>query len=243
MLWDPSVTVDALFADYAASYGTCAGDVASTLSAFTALQTKYLFDDRLAPYVMGEDTTVDLGHVAGITTIPRRVQFEDVVTMTEADRAAFEASVVVSLEAMAAQTLPLENAMAERCATADAQLAPWCDELWDGIAIVRLRLQHAAFLYRATLAFARGQANARDFFDQATATTADAAKVIARREAQYRFDVATLTSPGDNPTIYKYGYLTQAHTQCFFQRREAQVQSYLDDGVPPSVINLPTCDK
>ena len=115
MLWDPSTTVDALFADYAASYGSCAEDVASTLSAFTALQTKYLFDGRLAPYVMGEDTTGDLGYETGVVTIPRRVQFEDVVAMSESDRQAFEASVVVELEAMASQVQPLEDAMAARC--------------------------------------------------------------------------------------------------------------------------------
>ncbi len=158
MLWDPSTTVDALFADYASSYGACADGVAGTLSQFTALQTKYLFDARLAPDVRGEDTTVDIGYDADIFTIPRRVQFEDVVAMAEPDRAAFEASVVAPLEALGAQIQPLEDAMAARCPTADAQLSPWCDELWDGIEIVRLRVQHAAELYRATLAYARGDA-------------------------------------------------------------------------------------
>ena len=81
MLWNPTATVDSLFADYASSYGSCADGVASTLSQFTALQTKYLFDDRLAPYVMGEDATVDLGYETQVYTIPRRVQFEDVVAM------------------------------------------------------------------------------------------------------------------------------------------------------------------
>jgi hypothetical protein len=243
MLWNANTTVDALFADYASSYGTCAGGVASTLSQFTQLQTKYLFDDRLAPYVMGEDTEVDLGAVAQIYTIPRRVQFEDVVAMAEPDRAAFEASVVTKLEALGAQIQPLENAMAARCPTADAQLAPWCDELWDGIAIVRLRVQHSAQLYRATIAYARGEmTSAQAYYDQATATSTSAAAVIARREQHYRFDLGTLTNHYVNPTIYPYGYLRQAHTQCFFHRREDQVQSFLQTGAAAAILGLRSCD-
>jgi hypothetical protein len=243
MLWNPSVTVDELFADYASSYGVCAAGVASTLSQFTALETKYLFDDRLAPYAMGEDGTVDLGYETGVDTIPRRVQFEDVVAMSATDRAAFESSVVAPLEAMAAQVQPLEDAMAARCPQTDPQLTPWCDELWDGIEIVRLRVQHAGELYRAVLAYAAGQtSSAQAYYDQATATTATAATVVARREAQYRFDASTLTSRYENPTIYPYGYLRQAHTQCYFHRREAQVQSFLVNGVPASLVGLETCD-
>ena len=244
MLWDPSTTVDALFADYASSYGSCASGVASTLSQFTALQTKYLFDDRLAPYVMGEDTAVDLGYETGVVTIPRRVQFEDVVAMSEGDREAFEASVVVELEALASQLQPLEDAMAARCPTADAELAPWCDELWDGIEIVRLRVQHTAELFESILAYARGQASsAQDYFNQATATSTTAAAVVARREAEYRFDAATLTSAYANPTIYPYGYLRQAHTQCYFHRREDQVQSFLQTGMVAQILGgVRTCD-
>ncbi|MGO8993763.1 MAG: hypothetical protein ACLQVI_10580 [Polyangiaceae bacterium] len=243
MLWNPTATVDSLFADYASSYGSCADGVASTLSQFTALQTKYLFDDRLAPYVMGEDATVDLGYETQVYTIPRRVQFEDVVAMGPADQAAFEASVVVELEALAAQVQPLEDGMAARCASTDSQLAPWCNELWDGIEIVRLRVQHAAELYRSILAYAQGDAaSAQSYFNEATATSTTAAAVVARREAYYRFDVATLTSDYANPTIYQYGYLRQAHTQCYFHRREDQVQSFLQNGTAAAILGLRTCD-
>ncbi len=243
MLWDPATSADALFADYAASYGSCANGVASTLSQFTALQTKYLFDQRLAPYVMAEDRTVDLGTQAQIFTIPRRVQFEDVVAMSETDRAAFETSVVAELESLATQVQPLEDAMAARCPTADAQLAPFCNELWDGIEIVRLRVEHSAELYRATLAYARGQsASAQTYFNQALSTSTTAAAVVARREAGYRFDLTTLTSYYANPTIYPYGYLRQAHTQCYFHRREDQVQSLLESGAAASIFQLRSCD-
>jgi hypothetical protein len=243
MLWNPSVTVDSLFADYASSYGSCADGVASTLSQFTALQTKYLFDDRLAPYVMGEDATVDLGFETQVYTIPRRVQFEDVVAMNQVDRQAFEASVVVELEEMAAQVQPLEDGMAARCATADDQLAPWCDEIWDGIEIVRLRLQHTAQLYRAILSYANGDmAGAQGYSDEATATSATAATVVARREPFYRFDAGILTSHYSNPTIYQYGYLRQVHLQCYFHRREDQVQSFLQNGSAAAILGLRTCD-
>ena len=242
MLWDPNATVRSLFADVASAYGTCAATVGSTLSAYTDLQTTYLFDARLLPYIMGEDTTVDLGFAAGIPTIPRRVQFEDVLGMSEADRAAFETSVVVNLEAFADQSKPLEDTMSATCAASDADVAPWCDEIRDGIAIVRARAVHAARLYRAVLAYARGDASAQSYVDEATQVTALAASIVARREKGYRFDVDRLTAHYDNPTIYSYGYLRQAHTQCYFTRREAQVQAILDTGVPANFLALPTCD-
>ena len=66
--------------------------------------------------------------------------------------------------------------------------------------------------------------------------------MVARREAYYRFDVATLTSDYANPTIYQYGYLRQAHTQCYFHRREDQVQSFLQNGTAAAILGLRTCD-
>ena len=243
MLWDPTVTVDELFSDYAVSYGECASDVARILSEFTALQTKYLFDERLAPYVMGEDKTVDLGYLAQIYTIPRRVQFEDVVAMSAADRAAFTTSVVAEIEAMAAQVQPLEDAMAVRCPTTDAPLAPFCNELWDGIAIVRLRLQHTAQLYRSILAYAAGDmTTAQADYANAQTTTTAAAAVVTKREAGYRFDLARLTTDYANPTIYPFGYLREAHTQCYFHRREDQVASFLQTAQAADAFSIESCD-
>jgi hypothetical protein len=51
-----------------------------------------------------------------------------------------------------------------------------------------------------------------------------------------------LTSDYANPTIYQYGYLRQAHTQCFFHRREQEVQALLQTGAVASIAALTSCD-
>ena len=56
------------------------------------------------------------------------------------------------LEQMTRETRPIEDSLAARCRGADAALAPWCNELRDGVRIVRMRLEHAVTLYRAVLA-------------------------------------------------------------------------------------------
>ena len=161
--------------------------------------------------------------------------------MSEADRDAFEASVVGGLEAFASQVQPIEDAIAARCRGADATIAPWCDELWDGVSVVRLRAQHAALLYRAVIAYARGD-DGTGLLAQATAVTDAAAQVIARREAGYRADVDLVTGTTPNPTIYDYGYLRQAHTQCYWRRREEQATFLLQNGAAEGLISLPSCE-
>lgn len=241
MLWEPEQPLDHFVAHYAGAYGSCANDIGGALSSFIDLQSKYLFDRKLVPYISGEDTTVDFGYLAGIPTHPRRVQFEEVTGMGEGDRATFEANVVVGLEEFARAIAPLEDGVAARCRGSDETRRPWCDELWDGMKIVRLRALHAAHLYRAALALGAKRGDARGELDHAIAATDDAARVIAHRESQYRFDVERLTGSYPNATHYYFGYLRQAHTQCFWHRREAQVRTLIEDGAPASLLALPGC--
>jgi hypothetical protein len=241
MLWTPSAPFDEALTPYTSAFGSCASDMQGALSSAIALQTSYLFDQRLLPYIQGEDRTVDLGYLAGLETHPQRVEFEDLLTMTPDARAAFRTNVVEALEAFAAQYQPLEDTVAARCRGSDQALAPWCDELWDGLAIVRLRAQHAAVLYRAVFAYVNGQ-DGSGMVTQAQAITAQAAQVVARREAGYRFDLERVTGAYDNPTVYGFGYLRQAHTQCYWSRRETQVSFLLENGVPEGLSSLPSCD-
>jgi hypothetical protein len=241
MLWAPGDPLEAFVGHYAGAFGSCAADVASALSSFIQLQTSYLFDQRLLAYVQGENTTVDLGYLAGLETHPKRVEFEEVAAMSEDDRSAFEANVVDALDAFAAQVQPVEDAIAARCRGADATIAPWCGELRDGVEIVRLRAQHTALLYRAVLAYARGQ-DGTGPLAQATALTDVAAQVVAQREPGYRFDLDRETGAYSNPTIYAYGYLRQAHTQCYWHRREEQVSFLLANGVAEGQASLASCE-
>jgi hypothetical protein len=242
MLWEPDQPLDHFLGIYARAFGSCSDDIASALSTYIQLQSTYLFDQRLVAYVQGENTVVDLGYITGLETHPQRVAFEALMTMNDGDRNAFESSVPNALDAFAAQSQPIEDAIAERCRGSDATLAPWCNELWDGIEIARLRAEHAALLYHAAVALARGDSGgASSLLDKATHVTDDAAGVVARREAGYRFDLDRLTGTYDNPTIYAFGVLRQAHTLCYWRRREEQVRYLIENGTAEGLPSLPSC--
>ncbi|HEX8795031.1 MAG TPA: hypothetical protein VF765_28990 [Polyangiaceae bacterium] len=242
MLWEPSDPFEYFLSRYTSAFGSCGGDVQLELSQYVALQTKYLFDQRLLAYVQGENGTVDLGYLAGLETHPKRIEFEQLLTMTEAERSSFESTVLAGLDAFASQSQTIEDAIAARCRGSDATIAPWCDELRDGVSIGRLRAQHAALLYRAILSYVHGDGGgAHSQLSQASAITDQAAHVIAGRETQYRFDVQRVTAQYSNPTVYDFGYLREAHTQCYWHRREDQVAFILQNGGPESLATLRTC--
>ncbi|MFT3766863.1 MAG: hypothetical protein QM820_15300 [Minicystis sp.] len=223
MLWQPDAPLETFLADYAGGFGSCSADITTSMSKLIGIQSKYLFDDRLIAYVQGENTTVDFGYLAGKETHPKRIAFEEVLAMTDADRADFEAKVVVNLESMVSEMRPLEDALSTQCQGADEVVKPWCDELWDGVAIVRNRAEHTANLYRAILSLAK-KTDPEASYKKATALTTEAAKIVARREKNYRFDAEKLTGSYFNPTIYNFGYLRPAHSQCYWRRREIQVR-------------------
>jgi hypothetical protein len=242
MLWQPDASLDTSLQSYTSAFGNCASDVDTALSSYISLQTSFIFDQRLLPYIQGENETVDLGYLAGLETHPRRVEFEQLLTMTETERSAFQVSVVQALESFASQSQPIEDAIAARCRGSDATLAPWCDELQDGISIVTLRAQHAATLYRAMLDYVHGDAtDAATLVTQAAQITTQAAAVVAHRESQYRFDLQRVTGQYQNPTVYGFGYLRQAHTLCYWHRREEQVTYILQNGGPEGQSSLPSC--
>ncbi|MEW5848804.1 MAG: hypothetical protein AB2A00_08315 [Myxococcota bacterium] len=241
-LWEPSRPLEDLLGHYASAYGSCASDVASTLRAFMTLQEQYLFDRRLIPYISGEDAHDDFGALSGILTHPRRVQFHELLARDDAGRAQFEDDVVKPVQELAdriaAEILPR---MRPLCAGADETLRPWCAELLDGMEIVELKLRHSVALNRAVLDAAALGDRWEALLGEAEAFRARGAEVIARREAHYRFDLETLVGAYDNPTVYEFGYLRQAHVQCFWTRQELQARMAIVTGVEPEVTDLPTC--
>jgi hypothetical protein len=241
MLWDPGADLTTFLTHYAGGFGSCAGDVATDMTALVDLQNKYVFDQRLFPYLQGENLTVALGYIAGLETHPKRIAFEDVQAMSAPDRASFEASVVVGLESMAGEMRAIEDGLGARCTGADAVIAPWCGELLDGIIITRMRAQHAAHLYRSILDFANGGDGESDL-SAATALSQAGLAVVARRENGYRFDLSRYIDDYDNATIYPFGALRTVHSLCYWGRQEQQVQSIIEDGTALEVNGLPTCN-
>jgi hypothetical protein len=242
MLWEPGAPLERFFSHYASAYGSCGGQVGADLARFVELQRVFLFEKKLVKYVSGEDVAIDLGSQAGFEIRELRPRFDVMVTGTEEERAAFEATDLADIETMARETKPIEDSIAARCRGSDAALAPWCDELRDGVRIVRLRLEHSALLYRAVIAHARGQAReAARLLAAGAAKTEEAKAVIETREKGYRFDLERLTGAYDNPTLYRFGYLRQAHTQCLWRRQDEQAKRIIEEGALFSTAGLPTC--
>lgn len=241
MLWEPKQPLAYFVDHYARAYGSCGADLGGALSSLVDLQNHYLFDERLLPYVQGENATVDEGYLLGYETHPKRVPFEDVLAMTDDERRAFDASVVSEVEAFAAAVQPLEDAVAARCrGLAGSRSESFCDELWDGFEIDRLRASQSAALYRAIFDLASGGDGAADLA-RAKSFTAVAAQVVARREPHYRFPLHDLVDSYPNATAYSFGYLRTAHTLCYWTRQEMQVEALIQDGTPATVYSLPGC--
>lgn len=239
--WNPDVSFQQLVGRYAAVYGNCSGDVETLFEAFTALQNDVLFDRKLAGYVQGEDLIVDLGYLAGLETHPRRAPFESIAKLTADERAKFATDVIDPLVMFADRSVPMVEALAARCRGADLELQPWCEELLDGVKITSLRARHEATLYRAAVEHANGGPDVEKLMGLAQELTTAAQKVIDRREPRYRFEQERLTGAYKNPTVYDYGLLRQAHTLCYWSRREQQLRYLIDTGDAISVDRLPTC--
>lgn len=241
MLWDPQAPLERFLEHYGSAYGSCGAGVSAELSQFMFLQKRYLFERKLIPYVSGEDATVEIGASLGIQIRPIRKKFELLMRADESERKAFEAEILAPLEAMTAEVRPIEDSLAARCRGSDAVLAPWCNELRDGVRIVRIRLEHAVTVYRAVLAQARNDnATARTGLARARAKTEEAKGVIEEREKSYRFDLERLTGAYNNPTFYPFGYLRQAHTQCLWHRRDEFARLIIEEGVLDS-NDVPRC--
>jgi hypothetical protein len=238
MLWNPEADFDALLSTYTSIYGSCAVDIHGALRGFIDLQTRYLFDRKLIPYVSGEDAYDDLGASIGKQTQNPRVPFEALLTMTEDERSAFEADVLGGLRSAASEIEPFEATAEAACAGADDALVRYCSELRDGIKIVRLRILHSLRLYEAMLDHVRGGAKSGSLLAEAAQLTDQAKQVIDAREPFYRFDVDRLTGAHDNLTIYNFGYLRQAHTQCLWRRQEEQAAYVIESGEGPSPFGL-----
>jgi len=241
MLWDPSADLDHFVTMYTSVYGSCSGEIHGALSGFMAVQSKYLFDQKLIPYVSGEDIYDDLGELLEKETQLPRVPFQKLLVMTDEERATFEKDVLGGLRSAAAEIAPFQATAEAACRGTDEVLSPFCAELRDGIQIVHLRIVHSLRLYEAVLDHIRGGGRSSALLGEAAQLTAMARDVVTAREHFYRFDGERLNGAYSNPTIYKFGYLRQAHTQCLWHRQEEQAAFVIGTGLSPSAFDVRTC--
>jgi len=241
MQWEPEKDFGYFIDLYAGMYGQCANVMSHSLMAFIDLQTEFLFDKRLVPYISGEDMYDNIGYEMGIVTIPKRVQFEELLAMSDDELNAFKKNVVDNLDSMARSLPPLEHTVKEICIHANADQNPWCSELFDGMRITGLRLAHSAHLYKAVMDRVRGGHGYDSYKEQALHISDLAGSVIKNRESHYRFDIQRMVGSYSNPTIYPFGYLKQAHTQCLWKRQEKQAEIIIKTLRAPLLVEIPAC--
>ncbi|GBD02989.1 hypothetical protein HRbin19_00260 [bacterium HR19] len=151
MLWESEENFEHFIEYYADIYGKCGEKMKKILLEFINLQTEYLFENRLVPYISYEDFYDDIGYMAGIETHPKRVQFEEILSMRQDEVNSFEEKVLKKIYEMVQKIIPLEEETEKLCDSSDEFIKPWCLEISDGIKIVRLRLLHSFKLYKKSI--------------------------------------------------------------------------------------------
>ncbi len=194
-------------------------ELAATVVAAGNDQYEALVRQRLAPYVAGRDIAMDVGEGLDIVSQPRRVMFEELLEMDEEQREAFGASVLAPLALFGvAQGELAEGVVGDE---------RWSNEISDGLRMNSVRAEYVSYLYGAMYAAAYG-GETSGALAEADARLEEAAAIVERRFEAFHDPLAErLVERADNPTLYDYGYLYNAHTLCFWQRERGEVGELL----------------
>ena len=103
----------------------------------------------------------------------------------------------------------------------------WSVEVADGLAVTTLRARYIAALYASAAATGAGDTEAAATHLELAATTLESARaVVTRRHAALHDNVdGRLTVPGENPSLYQFGYLRWADELCYWSREYAQASN------------------
>jgi hypothetical protein len=216
----------ALYAEMFAPFSDGA-EIADLLAEAAGEQRDRLITDGLGVWLTGVDAVMEIGFNRGIVSQPKRMAFGEAADLDGDDRAAFDAQMEL-LAAFEAETA----AFADRAAALDVE-DRYVAEIADGFRVTALRARFARVLFTAV---ADRDAAA---VEAARAIREDAAAVITRRHADLHDpDGERLITRGPNPTVYPYGYLTQADTLCFWDRDLIQASNEVSGTAqaPPACV-------
>ncbi len=194
-------------------------DLAETVIALAEAEHTWLIEGRLAAYLAGRDDFIDLGDALGLHAQPDRPGFDELAALDPAVNAAL----VTALDAMAADFAAIVSPGGDD---------RWSREVADGLEVTTLRAQYIAALY----AGATGATASDVAFASADSALASARIVVARRHGELHDSLGDLsgasgggilTSTGENPTLYPYGYLRWANELCYWDREYAQASNFL----------------
>lgn len=200
-------------------------EVAGAIVDATNAQHTALIEQRLAAWVGGRDIALDLGVPRGDISQPVRAEYEALAALSEAERTAFEADVLVPLGALGdAHAAALARLEASGMPAGD----PYAEELRDGLAVdvARVRFQEAAL--RAVLAHAAGADPSEDLVEL-DARLAEARTIVERRHGTLHTDDpdAILAVRRRTAGLYDFGYLRHADSLCYWDRERTQLRNLI----------------
>ena len=199
------------------------------------IQYDYLIRKRLTPYLAGEDFYVHLGCQSKVFfSQPCRITFEELVKMSDAEKQKFEKSVLEPLANMEKEIGTLLGNF-----PADSKSDPLILELKDGLDITYLRVKFMRNLYEAVFLYSYGK-EFSEKIDTAVQILNKADEIVKRRSKNFFYPRPELLIESvENPTIYQFGYLKQAHNLCFWRRElgQAKLALGLSSETIPSCID------
>ncbi len=210
--------------DMFAPWGAPGAQLVAQIGALGELQSTYLIDQALAPYVASQDEVIALGAAAGIISQPVRTTFAQLAAMSAADRATFDQTVLVPLAALDAAT---KSIRASVNAIGLDLTDPWLSETVDGFDVDADRVHFILSMYQAVASFAATGSDG-GWLAKADAAFTDAKTVVSRRDAALHYpNPAQILGPGQNSTLYQSGYLTEAGTLCYWTRERIQARAII----------------
>ncbi len=234
----PATWQEALHESWA-PLGEAGAAVADLQITWTEAQADTLIDRRAAAFLGGRDSVIDFGDSSqGIVSQPDRPRLDEVADLDDdalidlggkldalADLA--DASGAAHREAI---TIGVEHADV-------AGFAPWIDEIVEGSRVTELRARYVGALYDAAIADRSGSpASVPALIEEAESILEEARDLIrARHAAAHAPHGRILFEPGENPTLYDYGYLAHAEDLCFWERERVRARNvvFSEDGAVP----------
>jgi hypothetical protein len=114
---------------------------------------------------------------------------------------------------------------------------PFLAEAIDSVQVTALRTRFVLAAFRSARNFGADGTDDGNIA-KAEALLAQAKSVIARRhKGMHHPDPKALTIDAPNPTLYQYGYLREANTQCYWRRELAELRNLVRRGTE----NVPGC--
>lgn len=237
--WDSKISLKELVDWYADIFGGAKDAVKNILLDSMELQNDVFITKNLSPFLSGEDSYDEAGWFGNVITHTPFVRFNRVLKMKEEKMKKFLADMETMDKFVSAYDGYLTTLRDER-KNAGKNVLDWYDELYDSLEITKLRAQHTLTLYRGALALKDGKKNASEGkLKEAQDIKQLAEKVIRRREKMYRYPADMMTERNTNYTIYPFAYLHQAHTLCFWTRREEELKQNIAGDFNP--FALPKC--